>query len=164
MTDPGSQRRGGAHAPDRGPQHSPAGAGLTHLDDAGRARMVDVAAKEVTDRLTVTTATVTGLVDTMEARGLATRRPNPTDRRSILIEAVEHAAGLRPRLLQNSEHVLALASLVDDHGQPHLVRERKQDRVRRLQISDVYPGLLETSEGLSRRGTVRMSKIETFLR
>ena len=58
MTDPGSQRRGGAHAPDRGPQHSPAGAGLTHLDDAGRARMVDVAAKEVTDRRAVAQAIV----------------------------------------------------------------------------------------------------------
>jgi DNA-binding MarR family transcriptional regulator len=41
---------------------------------------------EVKARLTVTSATVTGLLDTLEARGLARRRPHPSDRRSVHVE------------------------------------------------------------------------------
>ena len=41
---------------------------------------------EVLGRLTVTSATVTGLLDTLEARGLARRRPHPSDRRSVHVE------------------------------------------------------------------------------
>jgi DNA-binding MarR family transcriptional regulator len=44
---------------------------------------------EVTARLTVTTATVTGLLDTLEARHLARRGPHPTDRRSVLVEITD---------------------------------------------------------------------------
>ena len=41
---------------------------------------------EVSARLTVTSATVTGLLDTLESRGLIRRRPHPSDRRSTLLE------------------------------------------------------------------------------
>jgi DNA-binding MarR family transcriptional regulator len=41
---------------------------------------------EVASRLTVTSATVTGLLDTLEARGLIQRQPHPRDRRSILVQ------------------------------------------------------------------------------
>jgi DNA-binding MarR family transcriptional regulator len=34
----------------------------------------------------VTTATMTGVLDTLERRGLIARRPHPTDRRRVLIE------------------------------------------------------------------------------
>jgi DNA-binding MarR family transcriptional regulator len=44
---------------------------------------------EVAARLTVTSATVTGLLDTLEARGLARRRPHPRDRRCTLVEITE---------------------------------------------------------------------------
>jgi DNA-binding MarR family transcriptional regulator len=41
---------------------------------------------ELGDRLIVTRATVTGLVDSLERRGLVHRSANPADRRSLLVE------------------------------------------------------------------------------
>jgi DNA-binding MarR family transcriptional regulator len=41
---------------------------------------------ELGDRLIVTRATVTGLVDSLERRGLVLRSANPADRRSLLVE------------------------------------------------------------------------------
>ena len=38
------------------------------------------------ERLIVTRATVTGVVDSLERRGLVVRTPNPADRRSLLVE------------------------------------------------------------------------------
>lgn len=86
---------------------------------------------EVTARLTVTTATVTGLLDTLEARGLCRRRRHPTDRRSVLVEItddgrelldelvpqlIEHekrwAAGLRPPA---REQLIRLLGALQDH-------------------------------------------------
>ena len=40
---------------------------------------------ELGERLIVTRATVTGLVDSLERRGYATRTANPTDRRSVIV-------------------------------------------------------------------------------
>ncbi len=40
----------------------------------------------LSERLIVTRATVTGLVDSLERRGLVRRTPNPDDRRSLVIE------------------------------------------------------------------------------
>jgi DNA-binding MarR family transcriptional regulator len=41
---------------------------------------------EIGERLIVTRATVTGLLDSLERRGLIVRSPNPADRRGLLIE------------------------------------------------------------------------------
>ena len=41
---------------------------------------------ELGERLIVTRATVTGVVDSLERRGLVHRAPNPADRRSVLVE------------------------------------------------------------------------------
>lgn len=54
---------------------------------------------EVTARLTVTTATVTGLLDTLAARHLARRRPHPTDRRSVLVEITDRGRRLLDELV-----------------------------------------------------------------
>ena len=45
------------------------------------------------DRLIVTRATVTGLVDSLEAKGFVRREPNPDDRRSLSIQITP--AGLK---------------------------------------------------------------------
>ena len=45
------------------------------------------------DRLIVTRATVTGLVDSLEAKGFVRREPNPADRRSLSIQITP--AGLK---------------------------------------------------------------------
>lgn len=86
---------------------------------------------EVMARLTVTGATVTGLLDTLEARGLARRSPHPSDRRRVLVEItdegrrlldelvpelIEHekrwAAGLRP---SQREQLIRLLGTVQEH-------------------------------------------------
>src|SRR5512146_362830 len=41
---------------------------------------------ELGDRLIVTRATVTGLLDSLERRGFVRRSPNPADRRGLLVE------------------------------------------------------------------------------
>jgi DNA-binding MarR family transcriptional regulator len=44
---------------------------------------------EVSERLVVTRATVTGLLDSLERKGYATRKPHPTDRRMLLVEITD---------------------------------------------------------------------------
>jgi len=62
---------------------------------------------EVSARLTVTSATVTGLLDTLESRGLVRRRPHPSDRRSILVEITDDGRrlleGLVPGLIEHEK-------------------------------------------------------------
>jgi DNA-binding MarR family transcriptional regulator len=45
-----------------------------------------LAPSELGQRLIVTRATVTGVVDSLERRGYVRRTPNPADRRSLLVE------------------------------------------------------------------------------
>lgn len=54
---------------------------------------------EVTARLTVTSATVTGLLDTLEVRGLARRCRHPSDRRSVLVEITDEGRQLLDELV-----------------------------------------------------------------
>lgn len=54
---------------------------------------------QVTARLVATSATVTGLLDTLEARGLAIRHRHPTDRRSILVEITRKGRELLDELV-----------------------------------------------------------------
>ena len=42
--------------------------------------------KELADALACTRATITGIVDTLEKKGLVTRTPHPDDRRSMLVK------------------------------------------------------------------------------
>jgi DNA-binding MarR family transcriptional regulator len=53
---------------------------LGHLRHAGRATPGDLAV-----RLGITTAAVTALLDRLERRDMVRRRPNPADRRSLLV-------------------------------------------------------------------------------
>ena len=45
--------------------------------------------KELAELLSCTRATMTGIVDTMEKKGLVSRSPNPDDRRSLLVTLTE---------------------------------------------------------------------------
>jgi DNA-binding MarR family transcriptional regulator len=60
---------------------SPGGLVLGLLRDHG-----PMVPSELGDRLIVTRATVTGLVDSLERRGLVRRTPHPSDRRSLIVE------------------------------------------------------------------------------
>jgi len=59
----------------------PGGLVLSALADAG-----PLSPSELSDRLIVTRATMTGLLDSLERRGHLRRVPHPSDRRSILVE------------------------------------------------------------------------------
>ena len=54
---------------------------LAVLDGAGE----PLSPTEIARRLIVTTASVTSLLDTLERRGLVERRPDPADRRGLLV-------------------------------------------------------------------------------
>jgi DNA-binding MarR family transcriptional regulator len=50
--------------------------------------------KELADELVCTRATVTGIVDTLEKKGLVVRAPHPEDRRSMLVKLTEEGRTL----------------------------------------------------------------------
>ncbi|MDE3086243.1 MAG: MarR family transcriptional regulator [Acidobacteriota bacterium] len=62
---------------------------------AGPIRMADIAA-----RLEVVPRSVTSMVDGLEENGLVCRRPDPDDRRSVLVEPTAAGKGLLARLHQ----------------------------------------------------------------
>ena len=49
---------------------------------------------ELSDRLQIAPRTTTEVVDALEARGLVRRRPDPADRRAILVEVTERGTGI----------------------------------------------------------------------
>jgi MarR family transcriptional regulator, 2-MHQ and catechol-resistance regulon repressor len=53
----------------------------------------------IAERLLVSTASMTSLLDTLERRGLVARRPHPQDRRKILVELTEAAYDVVDRML-----------------------------------------------------------------
>ena len=67
---------------------------LAQLDAAGRGLSMG----ELSARLMVTSGSVTGLVDAMEADELVTRQAHPADRRSTLIETTERGRALFARM------------------------------------------------------------------
>lgn len=90
---------------------------------------------EVSARLTVTSATVTGLLDTLEARGLAQRRPHPNDRRSVLVEITDDGCRLLDRLVPELiEHEKRWAEGLSPSRREQLVRllGAVQDQLRNL--------------------------------
>jgi len=51
--------------------------------------------KDFADALLCTRATITGIIDTLEGKGLVTRKPNPTDRRSLLATLTDEGRKLQ---------------------------------------------------------------------
>ena len=90
---------------------------------------------EVSTRLTVTSATVTGLLDTLERRGLARRRPHPDDRRSLLVEITNDGRQLLDRLVPDLiEHEKRWAAALSPSRREQLLRllGAVQDQLRSL--------------------------------
>ena len=63
---------------------------LSLLWEKDRMAFKDLAAASLTSR-----PTITGIVDTLERKGLVTREPNPDDRRSLLVSLTEKGKTLR---------------------------------------------------------------------
>ena len=62
---------------------------------------------ELGERVSLDTSTLTGIVDRMERNGFVERRPNPEDRRSVLVFLSDKARDLGP-------HILKFADELDD--------------------------------------------------
>lgn len=74
---------------------SPAGGlALGILKDAGR----PCPPNYISDRLIVSRATVTGVLDTLVKRGLVRREPHPTDRRMVLVHLTKAGARMADRV------------------------------------------------------------------
>jgi DNA-binding MarR family transcriptional regulator len=54
---------------------------------------------EIADRLVVPAASMTSLLDTLEAQGWVQRTPNPADRRSVLVQITDEGRATVDRLL-----------------------------------------------------------------
>jgi DNA-binding MarR family transcriptional regulator len=55
--------------------------------------------RQLMDGVGTDTAGMTRLLDRLEAKGLVRRRPNPGDRRSVLVQPTERGLALAPQLL-----------------------------------------------------------------
>ena len=70
----------------------------------------------IAERLIVTTASVTSLLDTLERRGLVERRPDPSDRRRLLIVITQAGKAIVDQFLPEvvALQTAALAALSED--------------------------------------------------
>lgn len=69
---------------------------------------------EIGERLIVTRATVTGVLDSLERRGYVRRTPNPTDRRGVIVEltaeGVETVAAVRTLIHRHEKLWMSILS------------------------------------------------------
>jgi DNA-binding MarR family transcriptional regulator len=84
---------------------------LAVLEGAGR----PLSPTSIAERLIVTTASVTSLLDTLERRGLVERHPDPTDRRRLLIEITPDGKAIVDQFLPEvvALQTAALATLTE---------------------------------------------------
>jgi DNA-binding MarR family transcriptional regulator len=79
------------------------------LADSG----VSLPPNEIADRLIISRATVTGLLDSLESRGFVRRTAHPTDRRMLLIELTyggRQALAFRPLVHRHQKEWLGVLS------------------------------------------------------
>jgi DNA-binding MarR family transcriptional regulator len=81
---------------------------LAILDGAGE----PLAAHVIAERMLVSSASMTSLLDTLEGRGLVERHPHPTDRRKVLIQVTGEAREIVDRMLP-TVHAAATEALAD---------------------------------------------------
>lgn len=60
---------------------------------------------ELGERVSLDSSTLTGIIDRMERSGYVERRPNPADRRSVLVFLTPKARELGPRILQFADEL-----------------------------------------------------------
>ena len=84
---------------------------LAVLDGAGQ----PLSPTAIAERLIVTTASITSLLDTLERRGLVTRQPDPTDRRKLLIMITQDGKAIVDQFLPEvvALQTAALATLTE---------------------------------------------------
>lgn len=88
---------------------------LTHLQSDGA-----LTQREIGSRLMLTSGAVTTLVDRLARAGWVQRRPNPDDRRSVLVELTpEGAAELHPALAEFDCSMSRAADAMSDEDRRH---------------------------------------------
>jgi DNA-binding MarR family transcriptional regulator len=68
---------------------------LAVIDGAGE----PLTPSQIGERMFVSSATMTGVIDQLEYRGWARRQPNPDDRRSVLVEVTDEGKAITDQLL-----------------------------------------------------------------
>lgn len=82
----------------------------------------EVAPRDLARALDISTASTTKLLDRLTASGHLTRSPHPTDRRSVVVQATEHAhTEVRQRLTPMHTRMLELAQGVPAEARDALV-------------------------------------------
>ena len=81
---------------------------LAILEGAGE----PLAGHVIADRLLVSSASMTSLLDTLEGRGLVERHAHPTDRRKVLIQLTGEARQIVDRMLP-TVHAVATEAIAD---------------------------------------------------
>jgi DNA-binding MarR family transcriptional regulator len=100
---------------------------LAILDGAGEPLPGHV----IAERLLVSSASMTSLVDTLERRGLVERRPHPTDRRKVLIHLTPDAQRVVDQQLPAIHAVIAQAiSTLAESDREHLLTSLTTIRAR----------------------------------
>jgi len=60
---------------------------------------------ELGERVSLDSSTLTGIIDRMERSGYVERRPNPDDRRSVLVFLTARAREVGPRILEFADEL-----------------------------------------------------------
>lgn len=78
---------------------------------------------QISERVLVAAATMTATLDLLEKRGWVVRRPNPADRRSVLVEITDEGRAASDRLLPGIRQVeLAVMSGLTERERRQLLR------------------------------------------
>ena len=105
---------------------------LAILDGAGEPLPGHV----IAERLLVSSASMTSLVDTLERRGLVERRPHPTDRRKVLIHLTPDGQRVVDQQLPAIHAVIAQAiSTLPEDDREHLLTSLTTIRARVSQLA-----------------------------
>jgi DNA-binding MarR family transcriptional regulator len=105
---------------------------LAILDGAGEALPGHV----IAERLIVSSASMTSLVDTLERRGLVERHPHPTDRRKVLIQLTPDGQSIVDQQLPVIHAVINRAiSTLTESDRAHLLDSLTTIRAQVSQIS-----------------------------
>ena len=109
----------------------------------------------IAERLLITAASVTSVVDTLEKRGLVVRRPHPTDRRKQLVEvtpgAVEILDKMLPAFHARERWVIDTALTVDEQHQLLGLLARIQAAAGAAEATEPFAGHRRARTGRKRR-------------
>jgi len=122
---------------------------LAILEGAGE----PLAAHVIADRLLVSSASMTSLLDTLEARGFVERHPHPTDRRKVLIQLTDEACVIVDRMLP-AVHATATEALADltESEREQFITSLATIRARLAVVSGQPPSTPEPRRKQPRRG------------